>query len=125
MPDPAPLLSGEAVGAIVTAISVTGAGIITFLKWAVNQWLIDRKADREDRAEDRRVQVELQLSVQALVERDRIREERRRRESTQPNTSRVPQGEFIHEDTSVVTIKERLRKQRADLAAHPIKPENR
>lgn len=112
------MLTDGQLAAVLGTITLAGGGVVTFLKWSISQWREERKAEREERAaeharHDRREDAitELRLDIAALLERDRRREERRRRDSEQPRP-RVPRGEFPapeDETTNVTTIKKQLR----------------
>lgn len=113
------------LGLIIGCVSALGAAFVKFLHWAFKEWIADRKEEREqirtDRREDRLAVVEVgadvkdvQLTLSAMLERDRIRDDRRKRDSMQPpNRGRgpiVPVGEDWEEQSSnVVEIKERMR----------------
>jgi hypothetical protein len=122
------------LGLIIAAVSALGAAFVKFLHWAFVQWIADRKEEREqirtDRREDRLAVVEVgadvkdvQLTLAAMLERDRVRDDRRKRDSIQPQIRGrgpvVPVGEDWEEQSSnVVEIKERMRQA----GARPARP---
>lgn len=78
-------MTNEQLAAICTVVTVLGGGVVTFFKWAFTQWLRDRKEEREERRGEVAALFDIQLTLAAMLERDRRRDEvRRRRESDQP-----------------------------------------
>lgn len=129
-------------GLLISGLGVVGTGLIGVIKWAFTQWLNDRKEDRverkterderkterdaqllareADRASTHTALFEVNLSLAAMLERDRIRDVRAKRESMPvhqrvPRDFREPQGDEV---TDVIMIKERLRAE----AMQPRKP---
>ncbi len=98
---------------VIAAAGGLGAGFVTFLKWAVTKWLADRKAEREALLADRREErserrndlealTDIQLTLSAMLERDRVREERRKRENSPAPYRIEPETTDIHEIKRVI-----------------------
>lgn len=120
------MTDGELAATVITASGLGGGGFVAFLKWAVGQWREERKLEREalqaqrgedraDRREDRNVVAgvakgveDVQLTLTAMLERDRVRDERRKRASIAPH---VPIEEIDDETTDVHEIKRELRER--------------
>ncbi len=102
-------MTNEQLVAAVAAFLTGGGGLVAFLKWAFTQWLLDRKQEREERRGEVSALFDIQLTLQAMLERDRIREERRKRETGQPQSRGVPQGVWDEPTTDVHQIKREMR----------------
>lgn len=120
------------LGLIVSAVGILGGAFVKFLHWAFREWISDRKEEREMNRQDRRddraavgvvhlgVQ-DLQLTLAAMLERDRVRDDRARRESMQPpnrpgrgavvQSRAVPAEDWDGQTSNVIAIKESMRAQ--------------
>lgn len=126
------------LGLIVATASALGAAFVKFLHWAFTQWLANQKEEREQTRSDRRDDrasvaavgagvADIQLTLAAMLERDRVRDERAKRESVQPQNRRppaprhliVPSENWEQDDgqtSNVVEIKAKMREE-LELAA--------
>ncbi len=98
-------MTNEQLIAACVSFFLGGGGLVAFLKWAFNAWLADRKEERAERKGEFSALIDIQLTLSAMLERDRIREDRRKRESNVPQNQSWDDGR----NTDVHEIKRVMR----------------
>lgn len=104
--------TAELVATIIAAVGAFGGAFTKLVVWVVKQWRAERAIERDERRGDRETVVDIQLTLAAMLERDRVLYARAKRSSEGAAPRPRPRQDFDEEEVSnVVEIKNRLRSE--------------